>query len=189
MRHRPDSTALATKRAALAQLPEAVQAMPTKMQRAWRALANGERIRDAAAAAGVPISTVWSWRRTHKPFRSAVEARYAAMHDDAQDVMTAAMQRATPEADARDIGNALKAAGMVQRGLGIGVPLGGANAGAPANVTVHVAVGLLGGVVGSPSISQPTWDVEVVPTVAETQPSRSASSSRRPARSGSARGE
>ena len=178
-------------------LPAPVDQPPATLtepqRKAWRVLADGGRIRDAAAAAGAPISTVWAWRRTSPTFRAALEARYAALHDTATETMETAMARATPDADARDIGNALRAAGMVQRGLGIGVPLGGGNAPAHAtavSVTVNLAGALAAGpdgpsidvpcAVGVPSLAEQAGPVvDAPPSVASTQPRRSVTSRRR----------
>ena len=82
---------------------------------------------------------------------------------------------------------------MVQRGLGIGVPLGGGNAPAHAtavSVTVNLAGALAAGpdgpsidvpcAVGVPSLAEQAGPVvDAPPSVASTQPRRSVTSSRR----------
>ena len=173
----------------MADLPEAVAALSEPMQRAWTSRASGGRWKDAAAAAGVPVSTVWHWARRHKAFREALEASYLPLEDDHRDVLASALDTARqPEADDRALDRGLRAAMHVSKGLGIGAGLGAVNARAHAT-TVDVRVtldlgGLVGGDHGVPAIDcTPVGDAA---RVDETQPRRSRSSSRRVPRGGSA---
>jgi len=170
----------------LAPTPPATAALSAPMQAALDVLAEGGRIKDAAHAAGptVTVSQVWAWQRRHPAFRAALDARYAALADAERDVLSVALARATdPEATERDVGNGLRAASMVQGGLGIGPSQVNAHAAGP-QVNVTVAVGLLGGAGSPPSVDVPGVVVDAS-TVEASQPRRSRSSSRRPTRSGS----
>ena len=169
----------------LATTPPATAALSTPMRAALDVLAEGGRIKDAANAAGptTTVSQVWAWQRRHPAFRATLDARYAALADAERDVLSVALARATdPEATERDVGNGLRAASMVQ--VGLGIVSSSVNAHGPASVSVTVAVGLLGGVGTPPSVDVPGVLVDAR-TVEASQPRRSRSSSRRPTRSGS----
>ena len=164
-------------------LPEPVQALTEPQQRAWTALAEGGRWRDAAQAAGAPVSTVWRWAR-FPIFRSMLDQRFMPLYDPAIDVMGKALDRALDdEADGRAIDTGLKAAQMVQRGLGIGGDSAGATrAGSPPSTVVAVHVEIAG--IFRAELD-PITTINVIPVdaaplpVAESQPLRSRTSSQR----------
>ena len=169
--------------AALEHLPPAVRAFTPEQQAAWKVRASGGRWKDAAAAAGVPVSTVWHWARRMPAFKAALEAAYMPLDDAHRDVLEQALEQGLdPEAQDKALDRALKAAVHVSRGLGIA-----ASQTTPAHATVAVTVNVgLPDVLGralpveSAPLDVDAWqaDASLVP-VSATQSSRARSSSQR----------
>ena len=173
-----DDTAIATRD----ELPPAVLALSPLQQRAWVALAQGARFRDVARAIGVPTSTLWGWHML-AAFRPLRGASYLALADTHVDVLEARLADGLqPDADERALDRSLKAATIVQRGLGIGVPGGDATSPAPARVDVSITLDVADAL-SRPASARPPLDVDVLDAelvpVADTQPVRARVSSQR----------
>ena len=166
-------------------LPPAVKALSAPKRAAWQALAEGGRFKDAAAAAGVTVNTVWRWCKD-APFKSCMSAAYLPHADAARTVVSKALQEAQDDTDERAMDRGLKAAQMVQRALGIGV--GGAAAAPASPSTLNLQVNLVGVLPSAAQSTGPVVDVRTAtaelaqPTVADSQPIRSRASSRKPTR-------
>jgi len=89
-------------------LPAEVQALEEPKRRAWEVLADGGRWRDAAAAAGVPIGTVWLWGKQTPAFRAMLTGRIVGQADAAADMV----DRTFDEALASDADDKAKARGL-----------------------------------------------------------------------------
>tara|TARA_R100001594_G_scaffold150676_1_gene213504 strand:- start:32443 stop:32946 length:504 start_codon:yes stop_codon:yes gene_type:complete len=99
---------------------KSLDSLPEPQRIALQALASGKRYKDAARLAGVKPSTVYAWQKAHREaFNATKEARYLPLADLEVEALEKALTAADPDKP-RSIGNALKAAALVQRGLGIG---------------------------------------------------------------------
>lgn len=161
-------------------LPPAVKALSAPKRAAWQALAEGRRFKDAAAAAGVTVHTVWRWCRD-EPFATMHSHRLIPHLDAASDAIGDALD------GQHDIATRLKAASVVAKGLGIGIA-NGSGRDAARGGTLTLQVNLVGVLPSAAQSTGPVVDVSTAtaelsqPTVADSQPIRSRASSRKPTR-------
>ena len=200
--------ALAVRDEALAKVSDDPLAGLTSAERAVvLALAGGARWRDVAAKAELSEDEVWRVYSLRKGPRRAVDgvrAQHLPLADVRLDVLERAMERGMGAAASEQAqAMALRAAQIVGQGLGIRAEAGGGRESSsvpPVSVTVNVAVAEV--LRPPPPTDIPDLDVDIgaetisvrelpggrlaafdeTPTVAETQPSRSRTASRRPSR-------
>jgi len=180
----PNGARALAKAEALDALPEAVQDLPEPARKAWAVRAAGGTWKQAAHAAGITKSEVWTLASRHKPLKEASRAAYLPLEDRHVATLKRVLKTGQdPEATDKQQDRALKAAVHVARGLGIGMGSGSPLAHAQVSVSVSLALpDVLGRAlpVESAPLDVDAWqaDASLVP-VSSTQPSRARASSQR----------